>query len=100
MKVLCGMKLALSTADMSKSLHIQLINTLKGQLLRIASTPSGVLRSQFIRVGIHEGERVLCLERLPGGTIVIQKNRQQIAIGHQLARQILVTVIQEDGKES
>ena len=53
------------------------------------------MRAQFIRVGIHEGEKVRCLERLPGGTIVLQKNRQQIAIGHQLAKQILVTVLSD-----
>ncbi len=55
--------------------------------------PAGTLRAQFIRVGISEGEKVKCLERLPGGTVVLQKNRQQIAVGHQLARQILVIVL-------
>jgi ferrous iron transport protein A len=50
------------------------------------------LRAQFIRLGISEGERVTCLERLPGGTIVIQKNRQQIALGHKLAKEIFVQV--------
>lgn len=64
-----------------------------GQWLRIVSLPTGQLRAQFIRVGITEGERVMCLERLPGGTVVLQKNRQQIAIGHQLASQIVVIVI-------
>ena len=55
--------------------------------------PEGEIRAQFIRVGIHEGERVQCLERLPGGTVVIGKHRQQIAIGHQLARRIVVIVL-------
>jgi ferrous iron transport protein A len=49
--------------------------------------------AQFIRFGIHEGQRVRCIERLPGGTVVLQKNRQQIAIGHTLARQVFVVVI-------
>ncbi len=74
---------------------IKLVNSARGQVLKIASMPGGTLRAQFIRVGIHEGESVLCLERLPGGTIVLQKNRQQIAIGHQLARQIVVVVIRD-----
>jgi ferrous iron transport protein A len=55
-----------------------------------------LLRAQFIRIGISEGERIKCIERLPGGTIVIQKNRQQIAIGHLLATQILVVVIERE----
>ena len=74
---------------------IPLARSRKGVWVRIISLPLGALRAQFIRVGIGEGERVECLERLPGGTIVIGKNRQQIAIGHQLAHQILVVVVQE-----
>jgi Fe2+ transport system protein FeoA len=65
-----------------------------GQWLKIHTLPQGILRAQFIRFGIHEGERVLCIERLPGGTIVIQKNRQEITIGHTLAKQIYVVVLQ------
>jgi Fe2+ transport system protein FeoA len=61
--------------------------------MKIISMPEGTLRAQFIRVGIREGERIQCLERLPGGTIVIRKNRQQIAIGHQLAGQIFVILV-------
>ncbi len=64
-----------------------------GQWLKIHSLPRGHVYAQFIRFGIHEGERVRCIERLPGGTIVLQKNRQQIAIGHSLAKQIFVLVI-------
>ena len=63
-----------------------------GNSVKIVSVPGGNLRAQFIRLGISEGERVICLERLPGGTIVIQKHRQQIALGHKLARQIFVQV--------
>jgi len=65
-----------------------------GQWLRICSIPSGIIFTQFIRFGISEGERILCIERLPGGTIVVQKNRQQIAIGHNLAKQIFVVILE------
>lgn len=67
-----------------------------GRWLRIISLPRGVVFTQFIRFGIGEGERVRCIERLPGGTIVLQKNRQQIAIGHNLAKQIFVFLIETD----
>ena len=64
-----------------------------GQWLKIHSLPSsGSLRAQFIRFGVNEGERVRIIERLPGGTVVLQKNRQQLAIGHLLAKQVLVVV--------
>jgi ferrous iron transport protein A len=72
---------------------IPMFGAAAGQWLKIFSLPEGQLRSQFIRFGIYEGERVLCLERLPGGTIVIQKHRQQITIGSRLARQILVLIL-------
>lgn len=75
-----------------KQKTVPLILVRAGNLVKIISVPKGTLRAQFIRLGISEGERVTCLERLPGGTIVIQKNRQQIALGHKLAREILVQV--------
>lgn len=72
---------------------VSLDSTVSGQWVKIYSIPAGLFQAQFLRFGIHKGERVRCLERLPGGTIVIQKNRQQIAIGDRLAKQILVFVI-------
>ncbi|MBI5021869.1 MAG: ferrous iron transport protein A [Ignavibacteriales bacterium] len=80
----------------SKDVH-KLISVNSGQWIKIVFVPHGVMRAQFVRLGIHEGERVKCLERLPGGTVVLQKNRQHIAIGNQLAKQILVTVSGEKG---
>ncbi len=61
----------------------------KGKFLKILSLPKGLTRIQLIRFGITEGDIVLCLERLPGGTVVIRKNRQEIAIGFDIAREIL-----------
>ncbi len=77
---------------------IPLNSATTGLNLRITSVPHGTLKAQFVRLGIHEGEKVKCLERLPGGTIVVQKNRQQIAIGHQLAKQIMVVVLGDKEK--
>lgn len=80
---------------MSPSRHIVSLYASKtGQWLKIHSLPPGILRAQFVRLGINEGERVRCVERLPGGTVVIQKNRQQITIGHLLTKQIFVFVMQ------
>lgn len=84
-------QLALAAGKLTSLLH-----TATGQWLRIHSIPPGLLHAQFVRFGIQEGERVQCIERLPGGTIVLQKNRQQIAIGHLLADQIMVLVLGSD----
>ena len=62
----------------------------KGKFLTILSLPVDDYKIQLIRLGLSEGESVKCIERLPGGTIVIQKNRQEIAIGYELARKIKI----------
>lgn len=62
----------------------------KGSRLVIMDIPEGRAKSQLIRLGVVKGEFIRCLERLPGGTIVIQKHRQEIAIGVALARTIIV----------
>ncbi|MBI5464931.1 MAG: ferrous iron transport protein A [Ignavibacteriales bacterium] len=74
-------------------LTFPLIKANRGQRIRIHALSKGAMRAQFIRLGIHEGERLTCFERLPGGTIVLQKHRQQIAVGARLAREILVAEI-------
>lgn len=70
-----------------------------GEYVEIISLPRGILRSQFIRVGLNEGEKIHCFARLPGGTMIIRKNRQQIAIGHQLANMILVLLLEQTGDD-
>lgn len=62
----------------------------KGKQLTVLSLPEGNIKSQLIRLGITEGDSITCIERLPGGTMVLQKNRQEIAIGFDLARKIKI----------
>jgi ferrous iron transport protein A len=62
----------------------------KGNSLTIIKLPVGDIKSQLIRLGISEGDTLKCIERLPGGTIVVQKNRQEIALGFDLAKKIKV----------
>jgi Fe2+ transport system protein FeoA len=67
------------------------LNTIpKGSRVVIINVPEGKGKSQLIRLGILQGEFIRCLERLPGGTVVIEKNRREIAIGAHLAKQIFV----------
>jgi len=67
-------------------------NTRKGNSVIVLNLPEGELKSQFIRLGITEGSTVKINERLPGGTVVITKNRQEIAVGSDLAKKIKVIV--------
>lgn len=66
--------------------------TKKGNSVVVLNLPHGELKSQFIRLGITEGSSVKVYERLPGGTVVLQKNRQEIAVGSDLAKKIKVVV--------
>jgi Fe2+ transport system protein FeoA len=65
----------------------------KGSRVWIVKVPEGKGKSQLIRLGISKGEFIRCLERLPGGTVVIEKNRREIAIGMSLAKSIFVTYV-------
>jgi Fe2+ transport system protein FeoA len=58
---------------------------------RIDRLPAGDIRSQFIRLGLVEGAVVSCLEKLPGGTIVLEFSRQEVALSGDLARSITIT---------
>jgi Fe2+ transport system protein FeoA len=62
----------------------------KGSRLVIIDIPDGKSRTQLIRLGILEGQVIQCIERMPGGTVVIEKNRQEIALGAGLAKTIVV----------
>ncbi len=72
---------------------VPLFKAKKGAFVRIMEIPDGKIKAQLIRLGILKGNVVKCLERLPGGTVVIEKNRQELAIGLNLARSILVAYI-------
>lgn len=63
----------------------------RGQQLIVKQLPIGDYKLQLIRFGIAEGETITCLDKIFGGTIVVQKNRLEIALGRDLARQIIVS---------
>ncbi len=60
----------------------------RGQKIKIIFLPDELTRIQAIRLGIAEGTVVTCQEVVPSGPIVIAKNKQEIAIGRELARLI------------
>ena len=62
----------------------------KGQSVTIAAIDDPNIRTQFIRFGIGEGSRVTCLEKIPFGPCMLRHNRQEIAVGRQVAENILV----------
>lgn len=65
----------------------------KGQKFIIDQLPDDDYKLQLIRFGIAEGEKVTCLDKILGGTIILKKNRLEIALGSELAKRIKVTML-------
>jgi Fe2+ transport system protein FeoA len=74
---------------------IPLTSVTRGKRVRVVEIPEGRTKAQLIRLGILQGEFIKCLQRLPGGTMLIEKNRQEIAIGVALAKVIKVIAVPE-----
>ncbi len=64
-----------------------------GQQIIIDHLPDNEYKLQLIRFGLAEGEKVLCLDKIFGGTVILKKNRLEIALGNVLAKNIKVTLI-------
>ena len=84
---------------MKDKMKIPLNKIPKGSCVIIVEVPEGKGKSQLIRLGILKGELIRCLERLPGGTVVIEKNRREVAIGAALSKSILVAYTETSQKD-
>lgn len=65
----------------------------KGQRFQITSIGDKQISTQAIRLGIHEGAKLTCAYKLPGGPVIIQNGMQEIAIGRGLARRIEIQLL-------
>lgn len=65
----------------------------KGQQMQIQKITDSGLRDQIIRLGIYEGAKVICAEKIGGGPVVIKNRMQEIAIGDGLAKKINIEII-------
>lgn len=62
----------------------------RGQVVKITGIPNDHVRVQALRFGLSEGAVVTCREVVPAGPVVVARNKQEIAIGRNLARTISV----------
>lgn len=65
----------------------------RGQKIIVKSIPQESIRAQAIRFGISEGAVIRCEEAVPAGPVVVSRNKQEIAIGRELAKDIQVEPI-------
>jgi len=66
---------------------------IRGQKMEIVSIPDKNIRDKAIRMGVYEGARVTCFEKLPIGPVVLLNRKQEIAIGRKLARKIQIKLL-------
>jgi ferrous iron transport protein A len=59
-----------------------------GEKIEIVSIRDATIRAQAIRLGISEGSRLTCAEKLSAGPIILLHKMQEVAIGRRLAQQI------------
>lgn len=65
----------------------------RGQKIEIVNIPDPNIRLQAIRLGIFEGSKLLCSEKIPAGPIILQNRMQEIAIGRNLAKKIKIKLV-------
>ncbi len=70
---------------------LDLVN--RGQKVEIVNIPDPSIRVQAIRLGIFEGAKLFCSEKIPAGPVILQNRMQEIAIGRNLAKKIKVKFI-------
>jgi Fe2+ transport system protein FeoA len=63
-----------------------------GSYLNIKKINDIDLKSYLIRFGIDNGNMVQCFHKISNGPVVIKFNRQEIALGSSLAKNIIVSV--------
>lgn len=62
----------------------------RGEQIEIIHINDASIRAQAIRLGISEGARMLCSEKLPAGPVILRNRMQEVAVGRNLARQISI----------
>ena len=62
----------------------------RGQSVKVLRIGDDAVRAQLIRLGICEGSCLRCQERIPFGPFMVRHNRQEIAIGREIAHKIAV----------
>ncbi|TYB30755.1 MAG: ferrous iron transport protein A [Candidatus Mcinerneyibacterium aminivorans] len=68
-----------------------LANLKKGDKFKIVSINKNKINSQIIRFGLGEGSIAKCIEKIPRGPVILSKNYQEIALGHQISKNIKIT---------
>lgn len=73
--------------------QVKLMNKIKAnESFQVGKIPE-LIRSELIRLGVSEGDKLKCVAKIPFGPVVIQKDLLEIAIGDKYARLIEVNLL-------
>lgn len=67
-----------------------------GQTLTVVALDGDDIVVQALRFGIDEGSNIRVQKNIPGGPVIISKHHLEIAIGREIARAIVVSVVTAD----
>ena len=67
----------------------------RGKDFKVKNIPDDMIRIQTLRMGISEGSKLNCNEKIPGGPVIVKHNYQEIAIGRRLAEDIQIELFTE-----
>jgi ferrous iron transport protein A len=70
--------------------HCTLADARRGERFVVTEVMDPQARVTALRFGMAEGACIQCVERIPAGPIVLRSGRQEIAVGRELAKRILV----------
>lgn len=62
----------------------------RGEQFKIETIPDDKVRVQALRFGLSSGAELTCGGKVPGGPIIIKRNFQEIAVGRNLAKNIVI----------
>jgi len=79
---------------MKKTLSSIKLNKIKPSERFLVQKIPEEIKYELIRLGISQGDSLLCVAKIPFGPVVIQKDLQEIAIGGKFAS--LIEVSQEN----
>ncbi|MDZ7671803.1 MAG: FeoA domain-containing protein [Halanaerobiales bacterium] len=68
----------------------------RGKDFKVKKIPNDMIRIQTLRMGISEGSKLNCNEKIPGGPIIVKHNYQEIAFGRRLAEDIQIELFTEE----
>ncbi|MTI66142.1 MAG: ferrous iron transport protein A [Firmicutes bacterium] len=66
-----------------------------GDKFTILSIENKDISAQAYRLGISEGANIYCLEKIPKGPVIVKRSLQEIAIGRNLAKKIIIKMNKE-----